>query len=81
MTKGEWAGLQVGAVLTDQEEEELKGEVSTFDLYSSVTSWGHVKRVTLSIEAPPIKEEMERLCISPSSGEKRDQWTQFQHNF
>lgn len=41
-TKGEVGGLtgvRGGAVLTDrEEEEELKGEVSTFDLYSSVTS-------------------------------------------
>lgn len=61
-TKGRWAGLQVGAVLTDQEEEELKGEVSIFDLYSSVTSWGHVKRVTLSSRAPPV-EDMERFSV------------------
>lgn len=31
-------GVTSGVVLTDQEEEELKGEISAFDLYSSVTS-------------------------------------------
>lgn len=83
--EGEVGGVTGGgAVLIDREEEELKGEVSTFDLYSSVTSWGHVKRATLSIRAPPVKEEMEHfysLCISLSFGEKQDQWTQFRHNF
>lgn len=33
LKEGRWAGLQVeGVALIDQEEEELKGEVSTFDL-------------------------------------------------
>lgn len=31
-------GEGVGVVLTDREEEELKGEASTFDLYSFGTS-------------------------------------------
>lgn len=35
---GREGGLGGGGVPTDQEEEELKGEVSIFDLYSSVTS-------------------------------------------
>lgn len=31
-------GFQVGAVLSDRDEEELRGEVSICDLYSPVTS-------------------------------------------
>lgn len=46
---GVWVGFQVGAVLYDRNEEELRGEVSICDLYSPVTSWGHAKRATLHL--------------------------------
>lgn len=46
---GNVGGVTGGGVLIDQEEEELKGEVSIFDLCSSSASWGRVKRVTLSL--------------------------------
>lgn len=48
--RGDGRGYRWEAVLTEQ-EGKLKGEVSILDLYSSVTSWGHLKR------APPTGKE------------------------
>ncbi len=75
------ASSLIGVGLTIQ-EEELKGEVSTLDLNSSVKSWGRVKRATLSVRAPPAKEEMERFfSLFSVAWREWDQWTQFEHNF
>ncbi len=52
----EVASSLIGVGLTIQ-EEELKGEVSTFDLYSFVMSWGHVNGATLSARTKSVNEE------------------------
>lgn len=54
--RGDGRGYRWEAVLIEQ-EEKLKGEVSILDLYSSVTSWGHVTR------APPSGKEPELFAL------------------
>lgn len=48
-----------------------KWEVSTFDLYSSVTSWGHVKRETRSIRGLTVNGKRSVLASSQFSVVRR----------
>lgn len=72
--RGDGQGYRWEAVLTEQ-EEELKGEVSILDLYSSETSWGHVTRVPPSGEEPKLFGLFFSLCFF------RERQAQGEHSF
>lgn len=64
-----------GVVFTDQ-GEGLRGEVSIFDLYSSVTSWGRAKSAPLR----PLRSRNAFWSVLLLFGEQ-ERWAQSEHNF